>query len=158
MQEIRDDFEQNLVKKKKGKEKNKDAMYLRFKPRPEMGSGGGVTSPDSSASCHSGSKTPARKVPDRTDNVPVTPEGNDAASAASGSKTPARKIPDWTDNVPVTPKGNDAASAASEPVSSQSSQSRKSRPIQDWFALLQKITQLPLVAELLTPTAEWHQR
>jgi predicted CxxxxCH...CXXCH cytochrome family protein len=43
-----------------------------------------------SASCHSGSKS-----------------------------TPARKVPDWTDNVPNTPKGNDAASAASEPVSPQ---------------------------------------
>ena len=32
----------------------------------------------------------------------------------------------------------------------QSSRSQKSRPIQSWFALLKEITQLPLVAELLT--------
>jgi hypothetical protein len=32
----------------------------------------------------------------------------------------------------------------------QSSRSQKSRPIQSWFALLKEITELPLVAELLT--------
>ncbi len=31
-----------------------------------------------------------------------------------------------------------------------SATSKKSRPIEDWFALLREITQLPLVAELLT--------